>query len=84
MLMLRRERRRLLLVVEEWPRRFAIGLLRLDRNEFQLRIAKRRQRPTKDAAGVDVDRLVQCLNGKYPVGKLDAVRSAEVPFPTAQ
>lgn len=37
--------------------------------------------PGKDR--VDVDHLVQCLNGKYPVPKFDAVRNAEVPFPTA-
>jgi len=36
--------------------------------------------PGKDR--IDVDRLVQCLNGKYPVPKLDAIRTVGVPFPT--
>ena len=33
---------------------------------------------------VDVDSLVSCLNGKYPVPKLDAARSSEMPFPSAR
>jgi len=35
--------------------------------------------PGKDK--VDVGSLVQCLNGKFPVPKLDAVQAAKVPFP---
>ncbi len=36
--------------------------------------------PGKDR--IDVDHLVGCLNGKYPVPKLNAIRTAGVPFPT--
>ena len=31
---------------------------------------------------VDVDHLVNSLNGKHPVPKLNAVRSVKVPFPS--
>ena len=40
-----------------------------------------RRSPAPNGDWVDVDSLVSCLNGKYPVPKLDAARSSEMPFP---
>ena len=54
---------RLLLVFEKRPGRFAIGSLGFDRDDFEFRITKSRQRSAEDAAGVNIDRVLLSQSG---------------------